>query len=330
MGCYALIVGVCQDWPEQRLDRGDIGLARCLAADCKLLPQNIAEVYDGGATRSTVLRALDGLLDRRNERRTSEEGGEEEDTLLIHYGGHGKRTEFCTPRQSIVDGAVRDVEKMTAMGFAVFARGTSVYDSQDRQRVCAIDVEVKIDGVAFASGDLVFADEDGVVVVPGAIEAEAIAAAWQKVHDENITRDAIRDGMKATDAYQKYGGHDLNFGEFQTIASDIGLSLSEERARHLFDTADHNSNGKITYDEFDAHVLYPVMRVSLSACDVQQPQEWVIRVNLATDAPMGEVFWQARRCVPVAMMVTNNTHVADSDQIEEVIAVSQRGNYTWV
>ena len=106
---------------------------------------------------------------------------------------------------AIVDGAVRDIQKMRDMGFAVFARGTSVYDSQDRQRVCAIDVEIKIDGVAFATGDLVFADEDGVVVVPRAIEDEAIAAAWQKVHDENITRDAIRNGMKATDAYQKYG-----------------------------------------------------------------------------------------------------------------------------
>jgi regulator of RNase E activity RraA len=106
---------------------------------------------------------------------------------------------------AIVDGAVRDIQKMRDMGFAVFARGTSVYDSQDRQRVCAVDVEVKLDGVAFATGDLVFADEDGVVVVPRAIEAEAIAAAWQKVHDENITRDAIRNGMKATDAYQKYG-----------------------------------------------------------------------------------------------------------------------------
>ena len=53
--------------------------------------------------------------------------------------------------------------------------------------------------------DLVFADVDGVVVVPQAVENEAIAAAWKKVHDENITRDAIRDGMKAADAYAKYG-----------------------------------------------------------------------------------------------------------------------------
>ncbi|MFP6753222.1 MAG: RraA family protein [Pirellulaceae bacterium] len=105
----------------------------------------------------------------------------------------------------IVDGAVRDVEKMTAMGFAVFARGTSVYDSQDRQRVSAIDVPVEIDGVRFSSGDLVIADRDGVVVVPAEVQEQAVQAAWEKVHAENVTRDAIRDGMKATDAYRKYG-----------------------------------------------------------------------------------------------------------------------------
>ena len=106
---------------------------------------------------------------------------------------------------AIVDGAVRDVQKMRAMKFAVFARGTSVYDSQDRQRVIAVDTDVEMDGVTFSAGDLVFADEDGVVVVPQAIEAAAISAAWSKVHAENVTRDAIRDGMKATDAYKKYG-----------------------------------------------------------------------------------------------------------------------------
>jgi len=106
---------------------------------------------------------------------------------------------------AIVDGAVRDVEKMTAMGFAVFARGTSVYDSQDRQRVSAIDVPVEIDGVRFSSGDLVIADRDGVVVVPAEVQEQAVQAAWEKVNAENVTRDAIRDGMKATDAYRKYG-----------------------------------------------------------------------------------------------------------------------------
>jgi regulator of RNase E activity RraA len=106
---------------------------------------------------------------------------------------------------AIVDGAVRDVQKMRAMKFAVFARGTSVYDSQDRQRVIAVDTDVEMEGVTFSAGDLVLADEDGVVVVPQAIEAAAISAAWSKVHAENVTRDAISDGMKATAAYKKYG-----------------------------------------------------------------------------------------------------------------------------
>jgi regulator of RNase E activity RraA len=91
------------------------------------------------------------------------------------------------------------------MGFACFARGTSIYDSQNRQRVIDIDVAVEIDGVRFAPGDLVFADGDGVVVVPREVEQEAIARAWAKVHAENVTRDAIRAGMKAVAAYRKYG-----------------------------------------------------------------------------------------------------------------------------
>jgi regulator of RNase E activity RraA len=106
---------------------------------------------------------------------------------------------------AIVDGAVRDVAKMRQMGFAVFARGMCVYDSQNRQRVIDLDVPVEIDGVRFSPGDLVFADLDGVVVVPRAIEEKAIRAAWDKVHAENVTRDAIRGGMKATEAYKKYG-----------------------------------------------------------------------------------------------------------------------------
>ena len=67
------------------------------------------------------------------------------------------------------------------------------------------DAFVEIGGVRFEPGDLVFADIDGIVVVPKAIEQEALTRAWNKVHEENITRDAIKQGMKATDAYKKYG-----------------------------------------------------------------------------------------------------------------------------
>jgi regulator of RNase E activity RraA len=91
------------------------------------------------------------------------------------------------------------------MAFPVFARGTSVYDSRARQRVVDLDVPVEIAGIRFCPGDLVIADEDGVVVVPTNVENEAIRRAWDKVHAENIVRDEIRAGGKATDVFKKYG-----------------------------------------------------------------------------------------------------------------------------
>jgi 4-hydroxy-4-methyl-2-oxoglutarate aldolase len=96
---------------------------------------------------------------------------------------------------------------MRAMKFPVFARGTCVYDSLNGQRVVDVDVEVELDEVRFVPGDLVIADVDGVVVVvvPQRVEAEAVRRAWEKVHAENVTRDAIKGGMKAVDAYKKYG-----------------------------------------------------------------------------------------------------------------------------
>jgi 4-hydroxy-4-methyl-2-oxoglutarate aldolase len=106
---------------------------------------------------------------------------------------------------AIVDGAVRDVARIRDLKFSVIARGTCIYDSKDRQRVIDIDVPVEIGGVVFCPGDLVVADEDGVVVVPQQAETEALQRAWEKVHAENEVRDAIRDGMKAMDAWKKYG-----------------------------------------------------------------------------------------------------------------------------
>ena len=105
----------------------------------------------------------------------------------------------------VVDGAVRDVAQMRNMKFPVFARGRCPYDSRDRQRVIDFDVTIEIDGVKIHAGDLIAADQDGVVIVPQAVEASVVRAAWNKVHAENEVRDAIRGGMSATKAFETFG-----------------------------------------------------------------------------------------------------------------------------
>ena len=106
---------------------------------------------------------------------------------------------------AIVHGAVRDIEPMRDMEFPVFASSACPYDSLHRQRVTAVDVPVTIGGLTFSPGDLVVADEDGLVIVPAEVERAVIRAAWEKVHAESVTRDAIRGGMTATEVYEKYG-----------------------------------------------------------------------------------------------------------------------------
>ncbi|MCC7339040.1 MAG: RraA family protein [Pirellulaceae bacterium] len=105
----------------------------------------------------------------------------------------------------LVDGAVRDQQKMRQLKFAVYARGTSPYDSRDRQRVVAYDVPVDLGGVAVHPGDVIAADDDGIVIVPRAIQSDVILAAWNKATAENEVRLAVQGGMSATAAYQRFG-----------------------------------------------------------------------------------------------------------------------------
>lgn len=101
MTAYAFIVGCCEEWPEQRYDIGDIGLARCLRSEyCNLVPkEQLVELYDTDATRANILSALERLLERRNDANSNNNDASTYDTLLFYYGGHGKPGKFCTRQE---------------------------------------------------------------------------------------------------------------------------------------------------------------------------------------------------------------------------------------
>jgi regulator of RNase E activity RraA len=104
----------------------------------------------------------------------------------------------------ITDGAVRDVAQMEALGFPVFSRSISPYDSLNRQKVIALDVRVEIDDVTIEPGDVVVADRDGVAVVPARLSDEVLADALEKAGKEDQFRDAVKGGMGLLEAYEKF------------------------------------------------------------------------------------------------------------------------------
>jgi len=74
----------------------------------------------------------------------------------------------------VVDGAVRDLRGLRELGFATFCSGVTplIFGSQGPG---AINVPISCGGVPVNPGDIVFGDDDGVVVVPR-LDAERVAA----------------------------------------------------------------------------------------------------------------------------------------------------------
>jgi regulator of RNase E activity RraA len=106
---------------------------------------------------------------------------------------------------ALMDGCTRDVRAIRAMGFPVFHGGIGPLDSKGRGRIMAIDVPIECAGVPIASGDLIFGDADGVVVIPKTVEAKVLELAFEKVTGEHNTLRDLQRGDKLADVFARYG-----------------------------------------------------------------------------------------------------------------------------
>jgi len=104
----------------------------------------------------------------------------------------------------VTDGMVRDIRAIRKMKFPVFHGGIAPLDSKGRGMVAEIDVPIECAGVSIEPGDLIVGDADGVVVVPRAVEDEALTHAFAKVTGEDHTRDELAAGASLKEVFAKY------------------------------------------------------------------------------------------------------------------------------
>ncbi|GGL80021.1 dimethylmenaquinone methyltransferase [Streptomyces fumigatiscleroticus] len=83
----------------------------------------------------------------------------------------------------VADGLIRDLAEVRERGFPVFARGIIPIPG-GKKAVEPLNVQVRCGGVAVDAGDIVVADEEGVVVVPAARRDEVLGAARAKLAKE--------------------------------------------------------------------------------------------------------------------------------------------------
>lgn len=106
---------------------------------------------------------------------------------------------------AIIDGLIRDTKKIKELGFPVFCTGCKPVDSRGRGIVIDYDCPVEAGGVIVFPGDVIFADRDGVAVIPQAMLEQVVEAALLKVTSENNTRRELLEGKLLLDVYEKYG-----------------------------------------------------------------------------------------------------------------------------
>jgi regulator of RNase E activity RraA len=105
----------------------------------------------------------------------------------------------------ITDGLVRDIKQIRAMDFPVFHGGIGPLDTKGRARMMERDIPVECAGVRVRSGDIVFGDADGVVVIPSERAEEVIAKALDKAKGEDTTREELRQGKLLAEVFARHG-----------------------------------------------------------------------------------------------------------------------------
>ncbi len=140
------------------------------------------------------LKSGDVVVHSSDHAETNAPWGELMSTVALRNGAAG-----C-----ICDSQIRDCRKIIRLRFPVFYRGIRPLDSMGRARVMAYDVPVKCGDVLVNPGELIFADFDGVVVVPSELEDQVLELAQKKVGKENASRRELLKGRTLRDVYNEY------------------------------------------------------------------------------------------------------------------------------
>jgi 4-hydroxy-4-methyl-2-oxoglutarate aldolase len=108
-------------------------------------------------------------------------------------------------RGVVTDGNLRDTPKIAGLGFPAFSVSRRPLDYRARMRVSSTGEPVVLGGVEISTGDLVLADDDGVVVVPRAVEGRVLELARARLAAETTVLAELLAGETLRTVWDRHG-----------------------------------------------------------------------------------------------------------------------------
>jgi regulator of RNase E activity RraA len=114
---------------------------------------------------------------------------------------------FGGVKGAVVDGPIRDINRVLEIDFPVWAKGSIPTDSIGRVDLVGIGSPIFCGGIKVNPSDIIFADRDGIVVIPVADVdlAEVVEMAEDRFVAERRSRQELREGKSLLEVYRKYG-----------------------------------------------------------------------------------------------------------------------------
>ncbi|MGW7259692.1 4-carboxy-4-hydroxy-2-oxoadipate aldolase/oxaloacetate decarboxylase [Streptomyces sp. NPDC054834] len=125
-------------------------------------------------------------------------------------------------RGVVINAGIRDTQELRNMGFAAWSRAVSAQGTV-KATGGSVNVPVAIDGQVIRPGDVILADDDGVVVVPREQARRAAEASGAREDKEAASRAAFLDGQLGLDRYglrEKLAELGVTYQSYEEYARD--------------------------------------------------------------------------------------------------------------